>query len=95
MEEKNSEAFYTRLKEQLWENTSWPSKYLYKFIVPSDKDKVEQIHNIFNNTGAVITSKQSSKGTYTSVSITVELENPDAVVAKYKEVAQVEGVISL
>lgn len=95
MEEKNSEAFYTRLKEQLWDNTSWPSKYLYKFIVPSDKDKVEQIHNIFNNTGAVITSKQSSKGTYTSVSITVELENPDAVVAKYKEVAQVEGVISL
>ncbi|MEX0361661.1 DUF493 family protein [Flagellimonas sp.] len=95
MEKEKSEEFYSRLKEQLLENSSWPSKYLYKFIVPTDEDKIEQINTIFDNTGAVIESKKSKKGTYTSISVTVQLESPDAVIAKYKEVSQVEGVISL
>ena len=95
MEEQKSEEFYTRLKEQLFENSKWPSDYLYKFIVPTDKVKIEGITKIFDNTGAVIESKQSKKGTYTSVSITVNLENPDAVIEKYKQVSHIKGVISL
>ncbi len=95
MEKEKPEEFYARLKEQLLENTSWPSKYLYKFIVPTDEEKIEQINTIFDNTGAVIESKKSKKGTYTSISITVHLKDPDAVIAKYKEVSEVEGVISL
>lgn len=95
MEKENMDEFYARLKEQLLENTSWPSNYLYKFIVPSDEGRIAQIQDIFDNTGAVIESKKSKKGTYTSLSITVNMESPDAVIKKYKEVAIVEGVISL
>jgi len=95
MEKKDQEDFYERLRQQLWENTTWPSKYLYKFIVPTDKDKIEQVHGIFDNTGAVIESKQSKKGTYTSISITVLLKNPDEVIKKYKEVTVIDGIISL
>ncbi|WP_228237466.1 DUF493 family protein [Allomuricauda sp. M10] len=95
MEKDSTDEFYERLREQLLENTVWPSDYLYKFIVPTDEDRIAQIHEIFNNTGAVIESKQSKKGTYTSLSITVNLKDPDEVIAKYKEVAIVEGVISL
>ncbi|WP_036384394.1 DUF493 family protein [Muricauda sp. MAR_2010_75] len=95
MAKENTDEFYERLKEQLLENTSWPSTYLYKFIVPTDEERIAQIHDIFDNTGAVIESKKSKKGTYTSLSITVHLNNPDEVIIKYKEVAVVEGVISL
>jgi len=95
MDKENSEEFYSRLKEQLKDSTSWPSDYLYKFIVLSDPYKIDQIHRIFDNTGAVIESKQSKKGKYTSVSVTVNLKNPEAVISKYKEVASVDGVISL
>ncbi len=95
MGEDKSEDFYNRLREQLLENTRWPSDYLYKFIVPTDKKKIEQINAIFDNTGAVIESKKSKKGTYTSISITVHLQNPDEVIKKYKEAGMVEGVISL
>jgi len=95
MEENKSEDFYNRLKEQLLENTRWPSDYLYKFIVPTDEEKINQINAIFDNTGAVIQSKKSKKGTYTSISITVNMKNPDEVIKKYKEAATVEGVISL
>ncbi len=95
MAKEQPDEFYARLKEQLLEHTSWPSNYLYKFIVPTDEHKIAQIHEIFSNTGAVIELKKSKKGTYTSVSVTVYLKNPDEVIAKYKEVAVVEGVISL
>ncbi|HDZ15391.1 hypothetical protein LCGC14_1661140 [marine sediment metagenome] len=95
MDTKNPEEFYKRLEEQLRDSTSWPSDYLYKFIVESEPEKVAKIHEIFNNTGAVIELKKSKKGKYTSVSITVNLPNAQAVIEKYKEVGKVEGVISL
>lgn len=95
MDKKETEDFYAKLKEQLLETTSWPSTYLYKFIVPTEEAKISQIQDIFDNTGAVIESKKSKKGTYTSLSITVHLKNPDEVIQKYKEVSVVEGVISL
>lgn len=95
MDPENSEEFYDRLKEELLQNTAWPSDYLYKFIIPTDQEKVDQIHQIFDNTGAVIESKQSRKGKYTSISVTVHLNNPDQVIEKYKEVGKIEGVISL
>ncbi|MCD2259712.1 DUF493 family protein [Psychroserpens luteolus] len=94
--QKKSEEFYKKLRGQLYETTSWPSEYLYKFIVPSDANKIKQIEDLFNNLGAVITTKESGKGTYTSVSVNLQMKDPDAVIAKYKEVANsVEGVISL
>ncbi|MEL6305042.1 MAG: DUF493 family protein [Bacteroidota bacterium] len=95
MEQDNADAFYARLKEQLLEDTTWPSNYLYKFIVPTNQDKIDSITRIFDNTGAVIDSKKSKKGTYTSVSINVNLADPDAVIEKYKAVSEIEGVISL
>ena len=91
-----SEQFYQKLKIQLQETSLWPAPYLFKFIVKSNTEKVKQITDIFNNTGAVIDTKPSTKGKYTSISIHVSMKNPDAVITKYQEVTQrVEGVISL
>ena len=93
--DSESEEFYSRLKEELLKSTKWPSTYLYKFIVPSQTDKTDRIEAIFDNTGAVIETKKSKTGKYTSLSITVYLDSPDKVIEKYIEVGAVEGVISL
>ena len=93
--EKEITDFYIRLKESLEKDTTWPSKYLYKFIVPASTEKIAEIEEIFNSTDAEITTRDSSKGTYSSVSIKVTMESPDAVIEKYKKVSKVEGVISL
>lgn len=95
MKKDPSDEFYMRLKDELLRTSSWPSDYLYKFIVPTDKEKIEAIELIFDNTGAVIESRKSSKGKYTSLSVTVNLSDPDAVISYYRAVAKVEGVISL
>ena len=92
---KDVEAFYNRLRNELEESTSWPSPYLYKFIVPSDQEKVAAIEKAFDNTGAVIRKKTSSGGKYTSVSVELNMDSPEAVILKYKEISKIEGVISL
>ncbi|MDC1259254.1 DUF493 family protein [Flavobacteriaceae bacterium] len=92
----NPEAFYNNLKEKLYDTSIWPSEYLYKFIIKSDPTKIKIIDGIFDNMGAVIKTKPSKNGNYTSISINVVMKNPDAVIEKYKEVGSlVEGVISL
>lgn len=94
--DQNPEEFYKKLKAQLYDTALWPSEYLYKFIVPSDKQKIVDIESLFDNLGAVITTKESKNGKYTSVSVNVPMKNPEEVIEKYKEVAEkVDGVISL
>lgn len=91
-----SEEFYTKLKSQLSDTSTWPNTYLYKFIIPTTPDQSASLLQIFDNLGAVIQSKNSKTGKYISYSIKVKLQNPDAVIDKYKEVAsKVKGVISL
>lgn len=94
--DKNQDEFYDKLRSQLYETASWPSEYLYKFIVLSDGDKIQQIESIFDNMGAVIKTKPSKNGKYTSVSINLQMATPESVIEKYKEVGEnVEGIISL
>jgi putative lipoic acid-binding regulatory protein len=95
MKEKNTEEFYSRLIDQLNDTTKWPSDYLFKFIVPTQEEKIRAISDIFHEEHASINHKQSTKGTYTSVSIKIKLESAEEVVIKYKAVSKVEGVISL
>ncbi|MFD2824551.1 DUF493 family protein [Lacinutrix iliipiscaria] len=95
-EKQNPKEFYEKLRTQLYETAIWPSEYLYKFIVKSDNKKIAEIEALFNNIGAVINTIESKNGKYTSVSVHVLMKDPDAVISKYKEVAEnVEGVISL
>jgi putative lipoic acid-binding regulatory protein len=92
----NSDEFYEKLKGRLYETASWPSEYLYKFIVLTDKTKITTVETLFDNLGAVITTKASRNGKYTSISINVRMASPETVIEKYMEVAEkVEGVISL
>ena len=91
---KESE-FYKKLKITLEETTSFPTNYMFKFIIPTDQGKFKQIENMFNKLGAVIKSKESKNGKFTSITILVDMSSSDEIIKKYKEVGKVEGVISL
>jgi putative lipoic acid-binding regulatory protein len=79
----------------LQKSTAWPSVYLYKFIVPSDPEKINQIQEIFKDVEAKIKTRASRNGKYTSLSIHVTMNSADEVIQKYRLVGDVEGVISL
>ena len=88
--------FYNNLNRLLEETSQWPNEYLFKFIIKSDINKIKIIESIFDNIGAVIKKKNSSNNNYTSISVNVIMDNPEAVIEKYKEVSKkVNDVILL
>ena len=93
--DKKTTEFYERLRLELNNNTSWPSKYLFKFIVPNEQFKIDKVENTFNNMGAVIDTKLSKTGKYTSISIHVQMKDAQNIIDKYLELSTVEGIISL
>jgi putative lipoic acid-binding regulatory protein len=93
--EKNTQEFFERLKVELDNSTTWPSIYLFKFIVPSEKETVFQIEDAFNCMGAVIKTTKSKTGKYTSVSVDVTMKDAQEVINKYIELSTIKGIISL
>ena len=87
--------FYKKLKKKLKKDTTFPAKYLFKFIVPASEDRVNQVEAIFDFTGAVITKTSSKTGKYTSISVLVVMKKADDIIAKYMEAEKVDGIISL
>jgi putative lipoic acid-binding regulatory protein len=87
--------FYKRLKKKLKKDSSFPSKYLFKFIVPSDDHKIMQVENMFNHLGAVVNKTSSKTGKFTSISILVVMKKADDIISKYIEAEKIEGIISL
>ncbi|GEC71843.1 hypothetical protein SAMN05443543_105268 [Flavobacterium flevense] len=93
--DKKTEEFFDRLKGELEKSNTWPAIYLFKFIVPTDNEKIKQVELAFDGLGAVIKTTQSKTGKFTSVSVDVQMENPQAIIDKYIEVSTIEGIISL
>ena len=88
-------AFYVKLKGQLEDTTKFPADYMYKFIVPTDGNQLQEVQTIFDNKGAVIKTKKSKTGKYISVTIVLKLKNADEVISYYKKVEKIKGIISL
>ncbi len=91
----NRESFYQNLQEKLKETTTFPTQYLYKFIVPSKDGGVEKVIDLFKDNNVKIKKKDSKKGTYTSVSISVLMDSPEAIIAKYKQAESIKDIIAL
>ncbi|MFT5146208.1 MAG: DUF493 family protein [Flavobacteriales bacterium] len=91
----DKDDFYSKLKIQLDDTTDFPADYLYKFIVPASENQVKEVESIFNNTGAVINTKNSKTGKYVSVSIILKLNSSDEIIAYYRKVEKIKGIISL
>ena len=93
--DKKNEEFFERLKQELINSTVWPAEYLFKFIVPSQEEKILEIENAFDQMGAVIDTTQSKTGKYASVSINVRMSSAQSVIDKYIQLSTIEGIISL
>ncbi len=82
---------YVNFKNKLDEVHTWPSPYLFKFVVPSTK-KGELLSMI---PSGLVQERSSSNEKYVSISLTAEMGNADEVVAVYKLVSQIEGIMTL
>jgi len=74
---------------------NFPNLYLFKFIVKSDVKKIAQIESFFNSDNAQIRRKESSKGTFVSISVKEIMLSPDEIINIYIKSSKIEGVIAL
>lgn len=80
-----------KLRNLLAEQYSWPSEYIFKFIVPSDK--VGEIEALFP--GYPIKKRPSRRGKFVGLTVRIEMDSADVVIAVYQKASLIEGVISL
>jgi putative lipoic acid-binding regulatory protein len=89
------EAFYAKLKIQLEETSKFPSDYMYKFIVPSTQNQVQEVRDLFSGANAEIKLKKSKTGKYESLSIVLKVKSPSEIISYYKKAEKIKGIISL
>ena len=88
------EDFYKNLKDKLEDQFTWPQPYLFKFIIPSDNEKLALVQALFGE-DAQVTTRQSKSNKYTSVSAKEVMVSPEEVIAVYKKAQSIEGIMSL
>jgi len=82
------------LREKLTE-VSFPSVYMFKFIVKSDLKKIAQIESLFHSERAQITRKESFKGAFVSISVKEVMLSVDEIIKIYIQSSKIDGIIAL
>ncbi|MFM7235008.1 MAG: DUF493 domain-containing protein [Flavobacteriales bacterium] len=83
-----------RLRARLNEIHVWPSIFMFKFILPSDEERITRLKLIFGES-AEIRERLSAQGNYTSITIREMMLNADDIFDRYRMAAAIEGIISL
>jgi uncharacterized protein len=88
------ELNFDELRKKLESSLSWPTVYMFKFIVPSDNKRIALVESLFGD-DAEIKLQPSSAGKYTSITATEVMLNPDNVIEIYQKASSIEGIIAL
>lgn len=78
-------------KEKLEIEYSFPALYTFKFIVP--KTSLDKVAALFEKHD--YQTRQSSKGSYVSVTAQMMVESSDKIIEVYKKASTIEGIFSL
>lgn len=76
---------------KLEQHYSWPSLYMFKFIVPNGKE--DELKKLFPNHAFI--EKNSAQGKYVSLTMQMMAASSDSVIEVYQKAAVVEGLIAL
>ena len=90
----NKALDYNKLMLRLVKDFSWPSKYMFKFIVPFEAGLLNEVKSLFAEE-AEITHRESKNGNYISVTAIQLMDNPDEVIAIYRSAENIERIIAL
>ena len=90
-----ADDFYSDFRRKLEQAHSFPTQYMFKFIVPSEQSVIARLYAIFDDSAADISTRDSKNGKYISISTKVQVNDPDDVIIYYRQAAAIEGVVML
>jgi len=82
---------WSRLRETLERLHAWPGAYTFKFIVPAGR--VETVRAAAPD--LAFAERRTPGGRWVSLSATIRAGSPDEVVAVYRALDGIEGLVSL
>jgi uncharacterized protein len=83
-----------KFKQKLIETTSFPSVYMFKFIIKSENRSIAMVESLFGSESDLLT-KESEKGKYTSVTAKQVVMNVEEIIEIYRKAAAIKGIIFL
>ncbi len=92
---QDKKAFYDRFLTQLKAASHWPSLYIFKFVLPTNTEKIHQLTLLFADLKPEMSSKVSSNKKYTSITFKATLDSAETVIEYYKKTEEIEGIIAL
>lgn len=91
----NIDDFYLKFKKKLEDTHSFPTDYIFKYIVPSEQSAIAGVYSIFENSNGSISTRDSKNGKYTSITIKVPVNDADDVIIYYRQAAAINGIMML
>lgn len=85
---------FESLRERL-EELTYPSVYMFKFIVKTELQKIAQIEGLFDPEKAEIIRKESSKGAFISITVKEVMLGTEEIITIYQKASKINGVITL
>ena len=82
------------LRSILMEEKNWPQLYYFKFIVPSDNEKIERVKGLFSDPSK-ITYNTSREIRFIGISCKQFMPDADSIIDIYEKAGLVEGLIAL
>lgn len=83
-----------RFRDKLIETTTFPTVYMFKFIVEADNRKIALIESFFDE-NAEIHTKESGSGKYISITSKQVAMNVDEIIDVYRKAAEIKGIMFL
>lgn len=91
--EGESNDSYANLKEKLETVEQFPGIYNFKFIITGGMDKIEELRAVLPDDKFI--EQPSKTGKYVSITVKKEMQNADEVIAVYKKVGAIKGIMML
>ena len=91
--EGESNDSYANLKEKLETVEQFPGIYNFKFIITGCMDKIDELRAVFPDDKFIEQPSKTCK--YVSITVKKEMQNADEVIAIYKKVGAIKGIMML
>ena len=89
-----NEDKFNELKKKLNETQSYPTVYMFKFIMDAEHRKIALVESLFSENAEIYT-KESDKGKYISITVTEVMMSTEEIIAIYVKASEIKGVMLL
>lgn len=92
---KSADDFYQNFKVKLEEAHTFPTDYIFKYVVPADQSIIAKLNAIFEKSNPTVSMRDSKTGKYTSMTFKVPVSDADDVILYYRQATAIDGIVAL